>query len=71
MNARDVVVLSDVAGDLKEGKAFYDLQESGVGDYFSDSLLGDIESLVVYAGIHARKYGLYRMLARRFPYGVY
>ncbi|MGA1876175.1 MAG: hypothetical protein ACMUIA_11260 [bacterium] len=36
-----------------------------------DSLLADIESLVIYAGIHNREHGLYRMLARRFPYAIY
>ena len=31
----------------------------------------DIESLRIYAGIHNKKYGLYRMFAKRFPYAVY
>jgi hypothetical protein len=71
MNVRDVVVLSEVADDLNEGEAFYDRNEPGVGDYFWDSLCTDIESLTLYAGIHSRKQGLYRMLARRFPYAIY
>lgn len=71
MKVREVVILREVAGDLNDGKAFYDRGETGVGDYFWDSLLADIESLVVYAGIHSRAHGLYRMLAKRFPYGVY
>ena len=71
MKVRDVVVLSEVADDLNEGKAFYDQSEPGVGDYFWDSLCADIESLTIYAGIHNRKHGLYRMLARRFPYALY
>jgi len=71
MNVRDVVVLSEVAGDLNAGKAFYDQNEPGIGDYFWDSLCGDIESLTLYAGIHSRKHGLYRMLAKRFPYAIY
>ena len=71
MTVREVVVLAEVAGDLNEGRAFYDRQEPGVGDYFWDSLVTDIESLMIYAGIHTRKHGVYRMLARRFPYGIY
>ncbi len=71
MKAKDIVVLQDVAGDLNDGKAFYDQIEPGVGNYFWDSLLTDIESLVIYAGIHERKHGLHRMLARRFPYAIY
>jgi len=38
---REVVVLGEVADDLNEGKAFYDRQESGIGDYFWDSLVAD------------------------------
>jgi len=71
MKVHDVVVLREVAGDLNEGKAFYDRSEPGVGDYFWDSLCADIESLTIYAGIHSRKHGLYRMLAKRFPYAIY
>jgi hypothetical protein len=71
MTVREVVVLGEVAGDLNEGGAFYDQQERGIGDYFWDSLVADIESLRIYAGIHPRKHGVYRMLARRFPYAIY
>jgi len=53
MKVHDVVVLREVAADLNEGKAFYDRSEPGVGDYFWDSLCADIESLTIYAGIHA------------------
>jgi len=71
MRVRDVVVLEEVAEDMNEGKAFYDQKESGVGDYFWDSLLADIESLMLYAGVHSKEYGLYRMLAKRFPSAIY
>jgi hypothetical protein len=71
MKIKDVVILKDVADDMNDGKAFYDQRESGVGDYFWDSLLADIESLVIYAGIHSREHGFYRMLAKRFPYAIY
>ena len=71
MRIKDVVTLKEVAIDLNYGKAFYDQRETGVGDYFWDSLVADIESLRIYAGIHNRRYGLYRMLAKRFPYAIY
>ena len=71
MRIKDVVTLKEVAIDLNDGKAFYDQRETGVGDYFWDSLVADIESLRIYAGIHNRSYGLYRMLARRFSYAIY
>ncbi|MDD2759897.1 MAG: type II toxin-antitoxin system RelE/ParE family toxin [Methylomonas sp.] len=57
--------------DLQGGKKFYDANQIGIGDYFFDSLLADIESLSLYAGIHGKQFGLYRMLAKRFPYAIY
>lgn len=71
MMAKDVIVLKEVADDLNDGKAFYDKRNPGVGDYFRDSLLADIESLVLYAGVHSKERGFYRMLAKRFPYAIY
>lgn len=71
MNIKNVVVLEDVASDMIEGKTFYEQQECGVGDYFWDSILADIESLILYAGIHQRYFGLYRMLSKNFPYSIY
>ena len=71
MKIKDVILIKEVANDLKDGKSFYDQREAGVGDYFWDSIIADIESLVIYAGIHNRRYGLHRMLAKRFPYALY
>jgi hypothetical protein len=71
MTIQDVIILKEVVDDLNGGKAFYDKSEPGVSDYFWDSILTDIESLVLYAGIHRKEHGFYRMLARRFPYAIY
>ena len=71
MRAKDIVVLKEASDDLKDGKTFYNERELGVGDYFWDSLIADIESLIIYAGIHFKQYGFYRMLAKRFPYAIY
>ena len=71
MKIKDVVVLEEVADDLTNGKVFYDDKAPGIGDYFFDSLLADMESLLVYGGVHRRDFGLYRMLAKRFPFAVY
>ena len=54
MTVREIVVLAEVAGDLNEARAFYDQQGSGIGDYFWDSLVSDLESLKIYAGVHPR-----------------
>jgi len=57
--------------DLIEGHRFYERQSAGLGDYFLDSVLADIESLHLYAGIHASHFGYHRLLARRFPFAIY
>ncbi len=57
--------------DLADGRGFYGRQGRGVGAYFFDSLFADIDSLLLYAGIHPKVLGYHRMLAHRFRYAVY
>jgi hypothetical protein len=71
MKVKDVVVMKEVVDDLNDGRAFYEERESGIGEYFWDSLFADIESLIIYAGVHVREHGPYRMLSKRFPYAIY
>jgi hypothetical protein len=56
---------------LSKGREFYDRQEQGLGDYFFNCLLTDIESLSFYAGIHSIHHGFNRMLSKRFPFSIY
>lgn len=71
MRVNDIYILEEAVDDLNEGRSFYDLQETDVGDYFWDCLIADIESLIIYAGIHRKKLGFYQMFAKRFPYAIY
>lgn len=64
-------ILRSAFGDLDQGRAFYAQHGEELGDYFLDSLFTDIESLVLYAGIHVQIWGFHRMLSRRFPYAIY
>lgn len=64
-------VFSAVYDDLKIGQRFYDERAPGVGDYFYESLIADIRSLILYAGIHPQVNELFRMTAKRFPYFIY
>ena len=57
--------------DLSGGFCFYEKQQAGLGSYFLDSLYSDINSLLLYAGIHAEHFGKYRLLSESFPYAVY
>jgi len=64
-------ILSAASRDLLRGKRFYEKQAEGLGDYFLDSLFSDIDSLIVYAGIHNKFREYFCLLAKRFPYAVY
>ena len=64
---RKVLALKEVAMDLDERRLFYDRKEPVIGDYFFDSLISDLESLKLYAGIHDNQFGFHRMLSKRFP----
>lgn len=63
-----IQIISAANQDLIDGYKFYEKQSEGLGVYFLDSLFSDIDSLMVFAGIHTvyeNKY--YRLLSKRFP----
>ena len=68
MNLR---ILPSAMQDLRRGREFYARQSGSLGDYFLDSLFSDIDSLELYAGVHAQFFGYYRLLAKRFPFAIY
>src|SRR4029078_5747505 len=67
----NVVILEDAAEDLESGAQFYESCATGVGDYFLDSILSDLDSLILFAGVHPIYFEFYRMLSKRFPFGIY
>ncbi|RUM69325.1 MAG: type II toxin-antitoxin system RelE/ParE family toxin [Sulfurovum sp.] len=64
-------VLQKAREDILLGIMFYNQQEEGLGNYFYDVLISDIESLQIYAGIHPKIKTFYRALSKRFPYSIY
>jgi uncharacterized protein (UPF0332 family) len=67
-----IEILESAKKDLSDGAKFYESSESGLGSYFLDSLFSEIDSLLIYAGVHqVVNSGLYRMFARRFPFAIY
>ena len=64
-------ILDLAEADLLLGFGFYEQRSAALGWYFLDSLSAEIESLHLYAGIHRKYLGFFRMLSRRFPYAVY
>jgi hypothetical protein len=67
-----IKITSDALEDLNEGYLFYEAQEDGLGEYFSDSLKSDIEGLKITGGVHRLAFRDYRRaLSRIFPYAIY
>jgi plasmid stabilization system protein ParE len=66
-----IEILDDAQDDLIDGFHFYETQLPGLGSYFLDSLFADIDSLLLYAGIHRVVFGSHRCMASRFPYAIY
>ena len=68
MNLR---ILASAFDDLADGLDFFERQGEDLGGYFLSSIFSDIDSLVLYAGIHRKVFGFHRLLSKRFPHGIY
>ncbi len=66
-----IEILADAEQDIETGIYFYEAQKQGLGRYFLDTILADIDSLIIYAGIHIKIKGYYRHLSKRFPFAIY
>jgi len=65
-------IVDQAEDDLVDGYNFYEDQGPGLGSYFLDCIYSDVESLVLYAGIHRIVHRNYhRMLSERFPFAIY
>jgi len=56
---KKIKILDTALDDLEAGKEFYNLQSPGIGEYFLDTLISEIDSLTLYAGIHPIKHNFY------------
>jgi hypothetical protein len=66
-----IEILDEAQEDLMEGFRFYEERTVGLGSYFLDCLFSDIDSLLLYAGIHQTVFGYFRCLSKRFPFAIY
>lgn len=64
-------IQASAKNDLRDGYEFYNAQEFGLGDYFYDCLMSDIDALAYYGGVHRQYRGFYKSLSARFPYAIY
>jgi len=46
-----IEILPEARDDLIVGFRFYERQAPGLGSYFRESILGDIDALAVYGGV--------------------
>jgi hypothetical protein len=66
-----IEILDEAQEDLVAGFDFYDKLDVGLGSYFLDCLYSDIDSLLLFAGVHQIIYGYHRSLSKRFPFAIY
>jgi len=67
----NIQILDEAQADLREGAKFYEQLNAGLGTYFLDTIFSDINSLILYAGVHNKLNGYHRLLSKTFPYAVY
>ncbi len=69
MNIR---VLQSARRTMVAGIKFYERQQTGLGAYFLSSIISDLRSLNIYAGVHQKYNDIYfRMVCTKFPYSIY
>jgi plasmid stabilization system protein ParE len=68
MNIR---ILPAAQSDIVEGFSFYEENQTGLGAYFIESILSDIDGLAATAGIHPIQFGKFKKIATRFPYSIF
>lgn len=57
--------------DIADGCDFYCDIDANLATYFHDSISSDIDSLLLYAGVHAKVDGWYYTFASRFPFVIW
>ena len=66
-----IEILPEARDELIAGFRFYERQASGLGSYFRESILRDVDALAVVGGVHAKVFGYHRSLSKRFPFAIY
>ena len=57
--------------DIADGCDFYGDIDPNLATYFHDSISADIDSLLLYAGVHAKVGGWHYTFASRFPFVIW
>ncbi len=65
-----IEILPEARDDLVAGFRFYEHQAPGLGSYFRESILSEVDALAL-VGVHAKVFGYHRALSKRFPFAIY
>lgn len=57
--------------DIADGCDFYGDIDPNLATYFHDSISADIDSLLLYAGVHPKVDGWHYTFASRFPFVIW
>jgi hypothetical protein len=57
--------------DLNDAYSFYEKQRDGLGAYFFEQIIPQLDQLPITAGVHRRFTGYHRYLCKTFPFAVY
>ena len=66
-----ITITDEAELHIAQGIKFYESQRYGLGKYFLNTILSDIESLHIYCGIHIKINNYHKLLSKRFPYAIY
>jgi len=71
MNSYNVFLTDEAQEDLIMSEKFYESISPGLGVYFRDSIIADLDALRFFGKIHEKHFDFYRMITKRFPYAIY
>jgi hypothetical protein len=63
-----IKILKSATEDLMRGFRFYEHQDTGLGNYFLDSIFADIDSLLVSSGMHGVYFGKHRVVGKTISF---
>jgi plasmid stabilization system protein ParE len=66
-----IKISSGAERDMEDSCDFYGEIDPNLATYFQDSISADIDSLLLYAGVHAKSDGWYYTFASRFPFVIW
>ena len=64
MKSYNVLLTDEAKEDLVLSEEFYESISPGLGVYFRDSIIADLDALHFFGKIHEKHFGFYRMITK-------